>query len=147
MSRLLAFFLIVACAAGCSDTDSPEAQVRRTIGAMETAAEARDVSDLMAFVADDFRDDHGRGPQELRRYVQGYFIANQSIHLLTRIDQIEFPHSDEARLRMTVGMVGREADAANAWDLAADAYDFDVTMRKHGDDWQVIHARWQKPAR
>ena len=39
----------------------------------------------------------------------GYFIANQSIHLLTRIDKIDFPASDEARLQVTVGMVGREA--------------------------------------
>jgi len=119
--------------------------VRHTVDAMETAAEARDVGDLMAFIADDFRDGYGQGRDELRRYVQGYFIANQSIHLLTRIDRIEFPHPDEARLQVTVGMVGREADAANAWNLAADVHDFDVTLRRDGDDWRVIHAKWQRP--
>ncbi|HEY6644529.1 hypothetical protein [Povalibacter sp.] len=147
MSRLRPLFLVIAAlaAAGCSDSDSPESQVRRTIDAMEMAAKARDVGDLMDFVAADFRDGYGQGSDELRRYMQGYFIANQSIHLLTRIEGIEFPHPDEARLQVTVGMVGREADAANAWSLAADVYDFDVTMRKQGDDWRVIHAKWQRP--
>ncbi len=146
MKRFAALLLAAALIAGCADPDSPEAQVRRTIDTMEAAAEARDVGDLMDFIADDFRDGYGRGPDELRRYVQGYFIANQSIHLLTRIEQIDFPHPDEARLHVAVGMVGREAAAANAWNLAADVYDFEVTMRRNGDDWRVIHAKWQRPA-
>jgi ketosteroid isomerase-like protein len=140
MSRLLALFLVLATV-GCSDPDSPETQVRRTLDSMEAAAEARDVGDLMEFIADDFRDGYGRGGEELRRYVQGYFIANQSIHLLTRIDSLEFPHPDEARLHVTLGMAGREADAANAWDVATDLQDFEVTMRKEEDEWKVIYAK------
>jgi ketosteroid isomerase-like protein len=141
MSRLLALLLVLAITAGCSDPDSPEMQVRRTLDSMEAAAEARDVGDLMEFIADDFRDGYGQGGEELRRYVQGYFIANQSIHLLTRIDSIEFPHPDEARLHVTLGMAGREADAASAWNLATDLQEFEVTMRKQDDEWKVIHAK------
>ena len=142
------FALVLATAlmiAGCADRDSPETRGRHTVDAMETAAEARDVGDLMEFIAADFRDGYGQGRDELRRYVQGYFIANQSIHLLTRIEQIDFPHPDEARLQVTVGMVGREADAANAWNLAADVHDFDVTLRRDGEDWRVIHAARRRP--
>jgi hypothetical protein len=140
MSRLPALLLVLATL-GCSDPDSPEAQVRRALDSMEAAAEARDVGDLMEFIADDFRDGYGRGGDELRRYVQGYFIANQSIHLLTRINSLEFPHPDEARLHVTLGMAGREADAANAWNLATDLQDFEVTMRKVGDEWKVNYAK------
>jgi hypothetical protein len=141
MSRLLAPFLVLAIAAGCSDPDSPQTQVRRTLDSMEAAAEARDVGDLMGFIADDFRDGYGQGSAELRRYMQGYFIANQSIHLLTRINNIEFPHPDEARLHVTIGMAGREADAANAWNLATDLQDFEVTMRKQEEEWKVSYAK------
>ena len=139
-------FLNVAAAAillhGCGDALSPETQVRRSIASMETAAEARDIGDLMAFVMDDFRDGHGQGPREVRRYLQGYFIAHQSIHLLTRITDIEFPAPDEARVQMTVGMVGREGDA---WDLAGDVYDFNLTLRRQGEEWKVIFAERRRP--
>lgn len=126
---------------GCANSDSPETQVRRSIDAMEQAAEARDVGDLMDHVADDFRDSYGQDREQLRRYLHGYFIANQSVHLLVRVDEVELPAPDEALVRMTVGMVGREADAANAWNLAADVQDFEITMRKDGDDWKVLYAK------
>ncbi|MBB6093355.1 ketosteroid isomerase-like protein [Povalibacter uvarum] len=134
---LTCVFLISAC----GSSDSPETQVRRAIDAMEKAAEARDVSDLMEFVADDFRDQYGQDRDQLRQYLMGYFIANQSIHLLTRIDELELPGPDEALVRMTIGMVGREADAANAWNLAADVQDFEITLRREDDDWKVMYAK------
>lgn len=134
---LMSVFFISAC----GTPDSPETQVRRAIDAMEKAAEARDVGDLMEFVADDFRDQYGQDRDQLRQYLVGYFIANQSIHLLTRIDELELPGPDEALVRMTVGMVGQDADAANAWNLAADVQDFEITLRRDDDDWKVLYAK------
>jgi hypothetical protein len=142
MSLRISFLLSTALLiTGCSRSDSPETQVRTAINGIEAAAEARDVGEVMAFVSPDFRDGYGRGPDELRRQLYGYFIANQSIHLLTRIDELDFPTADEARVKITVGMVGREAEASDAWDLAADVRDFEVTLRRQGGDWKVIHAR------
>ena len=138
------FSLLIACVffiSACGNSDSPETQIRRAIDAMENAAEARDVGDLMEFVADDFRDQYGQDRDQLRQYLMGYFIANQSIHLLTRIDGLEIPGPEEALVRMTIGMVGCEADAANAWNLAADVQDFEITLRKEDDDWKVIYAK------
>ena len=57
------------------------------------------------------------------------------------IDVMLLREIDEALVRMTVGMVGREADAANAWNLAADIQDFEITMRKDGGDWKVLYAK------
>jgi hypothetical protein len=130
-------------AAACGDSQTPEAQVRATIAAIEAGAEARDVGDVMEHVSEQFRDGYGRDGKELSQYVRGYFIANQSIHLLSRIESIEFPTPDEARAKVTVGMVGREAAAANAWSLAADVYDFDVTFMREDGQWKVTHAKWR----
>lgn len=140
-TRILAVCVLTAALWACGSSDSPQAQIRKVIDAVETAVEARDVGDVMQFVADDFRDAQARGPQELRRYLQGYFIANQSIHLLTRIEHIDFPHPDEAEVEVTVGMVGRDADAAGAWDLAAELRSFEVTMRRQDGEWKVVYAR------
>ncbi len=144
VTHLPALVCAIAMLSSCTTADSPETQVRTALTAMEAAAEARDVGGVMALVAQDFRDAYGQDRDELNRNLYGYFIANQSIHLLTRINQISFPAADEARLQVTVGMVGREAAAASAWDLAADVYDFNVTMRKKGDEWQVLYAEWKR---
>jgi hypothetical protein len=130
---------------GCSDPRSPEAEIREMIDAMEEAAEARDVGEVMEHISAQFRDGYGRDGQALSQYVRGYFIANQSIHLLTRIERIEFPTQDEARAKVTVGMVGRDAAEANAWNLAADVHDFDVTFMREDGEWKVTHAKWGSP--
>lgn len=130
--------------AGCGSGPSPEDAVRAVIDAAEEAAESRDASALLGLVADDYRDDRGNGAEEIRRYARGYLIAHQSIRLLTRIDSIEFPASDLARVRATVGMVGREAEAAGAWSLAAEVYEFDVTLAREDGDWRVIRADWRR---
>ena len=136
---------VLALLAGCSDDSSPEAQVRSVIESMERAAEARDVGALMEHVSANFRSADGQDRAETSRYARGYFIANQSIHLLTRIVSIEFPTPDEARAKVTVAMVGREADESNAWNLAGEIHDFDVVLRREDDEWKVTYAKWQRP--
>src|SRR4051812_14418840 len=113
---LFTLFIAVAAMAGCSSPDSPEAQVRKTLNSMEAAAEDRDVGDVMEWVSPEFRSRYGGNSDELRQYLYGFFIANQSIHLLTRINSLEFPSSDEARANVTVAMTTREAEAEKAWD-------------------------------
>jgi hypothetical protein len=143
--KTIAALVLIVGFAGCSDSDSPEAQVRSVIDAMEQAAEERDVSGVTEHISAQFRDGYGRDGKELSQYVRGYFVVNQSIHLLTRISSIEFPTRDEARAKVTVAMVGREAAESNAWNLAGEIYDFDVTFMREGDDWKVTHAKWQRP--
>src|SRR6185436_19199797 len=120
----LAFLAVLALLPGCSDDASPEQQVRAVIDSMEVAAEARDVGDLMEHVSTAYRSADGLDRAEAGRSIRGYFVVNQSIHLLTRIESLEFPAPDEARVKLQVGMAGRGGQGAA--DLSADLYDFDV---------------------
>lgn len=138
---LLAAF---ATLTACGDADSPEQQVRQVIDEMETAAETRDIGELVEHLSSEYRDGNGMSADEAARYARGYFMANQSIHLLTRVEQIEFPLADEARARVLVGMVGRDADASGNWDLAADLVEFKLALRQEGGEWKVTFAQWSK---
>ncbi len=100
--------------AACADEASPEQQVRAVIESMEVAAEARDVGDLMEHISANYRDAQGQDRTEASRYARGYFIANQSVHLLTRIESLEFPSPDEARVKLQVGMAGRGGEPGAA---------------------------------
>ena len=128
-------FLTLATLAACGDKDSPEQQVRAVIEQMERAAEERDVGGLKTHLSEDYRDANGMGAEEAARYARGYFIANQSIHLLTRIEELTFPTDGEARAQVLVGMMGR--DAADDWDLAGELRTFKIALRREDDEWKV----------
>lgn len=129
--------------AACGREPGPEDQVRAVVAEAAEAAEARDASALFELVAPDYRDGRGNGAEDIERYLRGYLVMHQSIHLLTRVDEIEMLAPDLVRLRATVGMLGRESRAAASWDLAGDVYEFDVTLAREDGQWRVIRADWR----
>jgi hypothetical protein len=142
MQRRLLCVLLLTILGSCGDSQSPEQAVRSVIARMEQAAEARDVGDLLDHISDRYRDGYGQGREEASRYVRGYFIANQSIHLLTRIEELDFPSEREARARVLVGMVGRDGEAT--WDIAADVYRFNITLLREDGEWKLTYAEWSR---
>ena len=128
--------------AACGPATTPEAEIRALIETAETAAEARDAGTLRELIADDYRDGAGRDADEIRRYLHGYLIAHQSIHLITRIDGIEIEGSEVARVQVTVGMLGHESDSN--WDLAAEVRHFDLRLAREDDEWRVTRAAMQE---
>jgi len=132
---------------GCAQSGTPEAQVRAVIAAGEQAAEARDLSGLLEHVSATFIDEHGGGRDELKQVLRGYFVTHQSIGLLTRIDSVEFPYRDLARVRVTVGTLGREEAGATTFELAADISEIVLELKLEDDEWRVVRAAWQSTRR
>ena len=135
-------WVALALLAACSDPASPEQQVRAVIDSMETAVEARDVGALVEHISSNYRDGHGQDRAEASRYARGYFVANQSVHLLTRIESLEFPSPQEARVKLQVGMAGRGGEPG-ASSLNADLYDFDLALVREDGEWKVSYADWR----
>lgn len=129
-------FISLALLAACSDSGSPEQQVRAVIEQMEQAAENRDIGELASHLSEEYRDANGMGADEAARYARGYFIANQSVHLLTRVEDLTFPTDGEARAQVLVGMLGR--DAADQWDLAAEVHTFKIALRREEQEWRIV---------
>ena len=139
-SRMAALHqVLLLLLAACSDPQSPEARVRAVIDGMQAAAEARDASDVMDFVAADFRSADGQDFAEMQRYLLGYLLAHQSVHLWTRIDSLEFPVAGEARVQLSVGMAGKSAGAGPA-QLSADLQQLDLVLRQQQGEWKVVYA-------
>jgi hypothetical protein len=129
--------------AGCGDSQTPDARVRAVIAQGEQAAEARDLSGIMDLVAPSYRDGHGGGRDELKQYLRGYLVAHQAIHLLTKVASVEFPYRDMAKVRLTLGTLGRDTAAATAFDLAADVYEVELELALDDDEWRVTRASWR----
>lgn len=139
-SPLLAALLALVLATACAPRSSPEQQVRAAIAAAEAAAEARDLSDVMALVSEEYADDAGRDREQVRNFMRGWLVLNQSVNLLTRIESLEFPAERLARVRVRVGMLGRRG-AAEDWSLAAELHEIEAELVLEGGEWRVRRAR------
>jgi hypothetical protein len=129
--------------AGCGPTTTPESQVRDVVARAEAAAEERNLSALMELVSSRYEDEQGGSAVELTRTIRGYFIANQSVHLVTRVDSVDFPYKDMARVHMTVGTLGRTATPADSFDVAANVHEVQVELRLERGEWKVTRASWR----
>lgn len=137
-----AMVALAATLAGCGREASPEEQVRTVIAQGEAAAEARDLAGILEHVSPRFEDGNGGGADELKQYLRGYFVMHQSVHLLTRVESVEFPYRDYARVRLRVGMLGRESAGATSLDLAADVKEIVLELALEDDEWRVVRAAW-----
>jgi hypothetical protein len=134
-SAALVAFAALLLLSACSST-SDEDQVRAVIAAAEKAAEARDTSELMDLVADDYADSRGFDKAQLTQYLRGYFLIHPKIEIVTRIGEIEFETANRARLDVEVVMVGTQGNSAAA-SLTGDLESMKVELQRRGSEWMV----------
>ncbi len=141
----LSLLLLAACN---KDTSSPEEQIRSTILAMESAVEQRSLDSVKERVSTDYKDEWNGNRRAALRSLMFYFQGHQSIHLLTRISDIQIGEDgNSARAIVYVGMAGKPVEESDKLiDVNADLYRFDVDLIADGNEWLVTSARWQ-PAR
>jgi ketosteroid isomerase-like protein len=124
---LIATILLAACGAKPSD----EERVRAVIDSVEEAAEARDASEVLEYVADDYADSNGLGRAELQNFLRGYFLAHPRLELLVNIESLEFPVDGLAQAVVSV----------RSLELGVpDAQRLKVEFRRTGDEWRVVRA-------
>jgi hypothetical protein len=124
---LIAICFLAACGARSSD----EQKVRELVVNMENAAEKRDASDVLEFIADDYEDANGFDKDQLKNFLRGYFLAHPKIQLMVSVEALEFPAEGVAHAEVTVTNVD-----LNDPDHAA----FKVEFRHKDDGWRVTRA-------
>ena len=127
----------------CSDSpESPEEQIRQFIDAGVQAGEARSADDLSELLHRDYRDQHGNNGKQLGRLMRAYFFRHKTVHLFTRIDNIEMLADNQASVSLHVAMAGTVISDVNALaGLSARVYRFDLQLVRQ-DQWLLRHANW-----
>ncbi len=141
--------LVVGCllgvmtAAGCGASD-PELEIRALLAAAEEAAEARDVGFFGDLLGTSYRDARGNDRDEALRTIRGYFIANQRVEIVSRVDEVRLEGADAARVVVHAGMVGQRSGGGLIAGVDADLYRFELELVNDGGDWRIIGARWSR---
>lgn len=142
--QLVLLLMLVACS---DEPASPEAraiEIRTVIANAQTAAEERNARHLRGLIAEDYIDAQGHDHQAIEGLIRLHIFRNQSIHVLTRIQTIEFPEPDRALVIVMAALAGRPvATIDELVGLNANLYRFDLEMIRRGkDDWLIRHAAW-----
>ena len=128
-------FTVISLSA-CGVSSSDEQQVRALFADAEAAAEQRDASDVLAFVADDYEDANGNDKTQLQNFLRGYFLANPKIELLVNVESLEFPADGLAQAKLTVTRVSLSEP---------DRLHLAVELRRTGGEWRVKRATRLQP--
>lgn len=133
---LLLLLMLTACGDNPSD---PETAVRELIAAAEQAARDRDLGLFKDHIATDYSDPHGNDRDAILNRLRVLFLRYRQPKLLTRIHAIRFPAPDRAEVELWLG-------TADTGRLAFDSQRLELSLRRQGGDWQVLHAQWERAA-
>lgn len=145
---LLSGALIALLALACGgEPDSPEARARALVDRVGEAAAARDAGALLDLVSEDYRDERGRDKQALKALVLRYVLANEAIHVTSRVKELAVgPGAESARLVVVAALTA--APVAAPGELAgldADLFRFELDVAREEDgDWRVTRAGWRR---
>jgi hypothetical protein len=127
----VAVTLAVISLGACGSRSSDDDKVRALFADAETAAEERDASDVLEFVADDYEDGNGFDKSQLRDFLRGYFLANPKVELLVKVDDLHFPADGLAQAEVTVTRVSLSDPRQ---------LHLKVELRRTDGDWRVRRA-------
>jgi len=125
---------------GCGGPEAgPEEQLRQWVSAGRQAAETKERRDLLDLISPAYVDTRGLDRDDIGDRLRVYFLRQQSIKLLTSIEEIRLYGDSAAEIDLTVGMAGIND---SVFGFSADAYRFQLELERDGEDWLLISARW-----
>jgi len=130
-------FFLQAC--GDVQPGDPEAEIRAWVEMMQAAAEDKDRSTIIEHLSNSYTDARGNTRADIDARLRVYFLRQNSISLLTKIDEISIVADTAAEVSLTVGMAGTNN---SAFGISADAYRFELELEHDGDNWLLLSARW-----
>lgn len=132
--------LVLALASACGGPpDAPEEALRRWVADAQAAAEREDRDALMSMLSENYADARGNGYDDVGQMLGFWFLRQDSVVLISKIDEIAVSDGTAALVTLSIGMAGAN-DAALGF--SADAYRFELELEQDDDEWLLIAARW-----
>jgi hypothetical protein len=119
--------------------EGPEEALRAWVRQGHEAAEAKDRGALVDMIAPGYTDARGNTRDDIDNMFRYYFLRQQKVALISRIEELDVYDETAARLVLAVGMAGTND---NVLGFSADAYRFEMEFERQADDWLLTSARW-----
>lgn len=138
--RLLLISWIFGALVACGDApESAEAGIRAWVADGQRRVEEKDKNALVDMISQNYRDARGNGRDDVENMFRLYFLRQNAIELLVKIDDIRVFGDTAAELDLTVGMAGTNEGVLG---FSASAYQFELELVRDDDEWLLIAGRW-----
>lgn len=141
---LAATFVAVMMLQGCSDSVTPEQEIRAWMDELETAAESMTIAPIREAVAKGFIDNHGNNREAIINITRGVLLARRPLHIFRR--EVSLFIADPMTAELTTIVVGAKTpvdDIDGARDAGVDFAWLKLVLTKTDDDWKVASASWR----
>lgn len=119
--------------------------MRALLKKAEAAAEAKNLSVLQQLVSNNYTDSEGQDKRTIEAILRYYFLRNESIYLLTRVQAITFPEPSRAQAVVLVAMAGEPIPGVQEVErLRADLHRFEITLVNENKEWKAIRVEWRQ---
>lgn len=127
---------LVACG---GTADGPEEAIRTWVAEGQLAAEAKDRRALVKMISPSYTDARGNSRDDIEDMFRFYFLRQNTVALITRIEELNVHADSAADLVLAVGMAGTND---GTFGFSADAYRFAMEFEQIDDKWLLTSARW-----
>ena len=135
-------FLLAACG---EPLPPAEEQIRKLNSDAELAVEAKDVSTLKDFIADDYTDERGQDKNAMVRLAQLYLLRNKAVYVHTLTKSLVIIDEDNAVAEILAALAGQPISSVDQlFDMRADLLRFEVGYRWYGGEWRVRSLNWRR---
>jgi len=143
-SRILTRFvipgLLCVCLSACGGpAQGPEEALRAWVSQGHELAEAKDRRALVAMISPAYTDARGNSRDDIENLFRLYFLRQNKVALITRIEELNIYGDSAAEVVLVVGMAGTNNGALG---FSADAFRFEMEFELDDDDWLLTSARW-----
>ena len=135
MKRIILFVILIT---GCS-RDTPEDRIVALVDEMARAAEDESMSPLRRAIADDYRDLRDNDRQAVLNIMRGVMLRTDNVLVFPEVTAIRFATEDYAEADVSVRFACADWERLS---LSGSSYDFELELKRAGDDWQIVTARW-----
>ncbi|HFC31058.1 MAG TPA: hypothetical protein ENJ44_08465 [Oceanospirillales bacterium] len=141
----LCLFLVFTLAACSNDDELTKEQVlKKSIADLESRFEARSLSQISEYVAEDYQDEQGRKLRDIKRIIQMQLMRHKSLHVFSTINSISWQDDNHATVEITAAMAGKPIKSASVLtSIRADMVKFTVQFVRHQDKFKVQSAKWR----
>lgn len=139
-TRFLVTGLVCICLSACGGpAEGPEQAIRSWVSQGQQAAEAKDRRALVDMISSTYTDARGNSRDDIENMFRFYFLRQEKVALITRIEELEVYGDSAAKLVLAVGMAGTSDSVLG---FSAEAYRFEMEFERHDDEWLLTSARW-----
>ena len=137
-------FIITITVLGCHK-ETEQAKVKKVITDIQTAAEEKDVKEIINNLSKTYSDSHGSTRETIKVLLLGYFFQHPKISVYINNLNISIENTSAKAVFQTALTSGNKTGSvADVIPQSLGIYDFNVSLKKESNGWKVTSAAWEQ---